>query len=73
MEAEIEAERGFEQRRRLAGLGDHDVQGVASGGADVSRHFSYYAFEGASGVPRWHHEGSDFHRDAAELAEQVWN
>ena len=23
---------------------------------DLSRHFSYYAFEGQSGIPRWKHE-----------------
>lgn len=25
---------------------------------DVSRHFSYYAFDGGSGAPRWKHEAS---------------
>ncbi len=36
---------------------------------DTSRHFSYFAFEGRTGVKRWGHESRDFHRDAAELAE----
>ena len=36
-------------------------------GVDISRHFSMYALEGATGNLRWRHEGMDFHRDAAEL------
>lgn len=38
-------------------------------GVDVSRHFSMYAFEGSKGTPRWRHEGTDFHKDAALLQE----
>lgn len=37
----------------------------------MSRHFSMYAFEGATGIPRWRHEGSDFHTDTAQLQEQT--
>ncbi|BDA41145.1 hypothetical protein COCOBI_01-8000 [Coccomyxa sp. Obi] len=40
-------------------------------GVDVSRHFSYYAFDGGSGALRWKHEGADFHRDTERLAEEL--
>lgn len=33
-------------------------------GVDVSRHFSYYAFDGGSGALRWKHEASLSLREA---------
>lgn len=52
---------GTGTRRLLAEAGE--VQGHARGaggsflhGVDLSRHFSYYAYEGGSGQWRWNHE-----------------
>lgn len=40
-------------------------------GADVSRHFSYYAFEGGEGHNRWTHEGTDYHRDMGAMRKKL--
>ena len=37
-------------------LEDIDAKDGAARGVDTSRHFSYYAFEGKTGVLRWKHE-----------------
>jgi len=37
-------------------LEDIDARDGAARGVDMSRHFSYYAFEGKTGVLRWKHE-----------------
>ena len=39
-----------------AALEDIDAKDGAARGVDTSRHFSYYAFEGKTGVQRWKHE-----------------
>ena len=39
-------------------LEDIDAKDGAARGVDTSRHFSYYAFEGKTGVLRWKHEVS---------------
>ena len=39
-----------------AALEDIDAKDGAARGVDMSRHFSYYAFEGKTGVLRWKHE-----------------
>jgi hypothetical protein len=39
-----------------AGLEDIDAKDGSARGVDTSRHFSYYAFEGKTGVLRWKHE-----------------
>eukprot|EP00854_Cymbomonas_tetramitiformis_P007008 gene7008-8357_t len=46
-------------------------EGGESGTSDRSHHFSYYAFEGATGTELWKHEGQDFHRDGDVLAETL--
>ncbi|KAK9789953.1 hypothetical protein WJX73_002050 [Symbiochloris irregularis] len=72
MEQELEAEslhqRLARSRQRNEALeGDEQlVQGM-----ERARHFSYYAFEGATGEARWTHEGSSFHSDLVGLAESV--
>ena len=40
-------------------------------GVDRSRHFNYYAFDGATGSTRWKHESEDFHRDLDGLADRL--
>ena len=40
-------------------------------GVDRSRHFNYYAFDGATGSTRWRHESEDFHRDLDGLADRL--
>ena len=48
------------------------ARGVKNGGAvDRSRHFNYYAFDGASGNLRWKHESDDFHRNLDDLADKL--
>jgi hypothetical protein len=43
--------------------------GTALGaGADASRHFDYYAFEGATGEARWSHTAGSFHGGELEAA-----
>lgn len=39
----------------------------AHGSKREGRHFSYFAFEGATGALRWKHEAEDFHRDLSAL------
>ncbi|EIE27009.1 hypothetical protein COCSUDRAFT_83568 [Coccomyxa subellipsoidea C-169] len=39
-------------------------------GVDISRHFSYYAFDGGFGALRWKHE-ANFHRDTEKLSQQL--
>ncbi|KAI8476096.1 MAG: hypothetical protein J3K34DRAFT_285487 [Monoraphidium minutum] len=34
---------------------------TAGAGADTSRHFDYFAFEGGGGEPRWEHRAGSFH------------
>lgn len=36
-----------------------------------SRHFSYFAFEGATGALRWMHEAKDFHKDLGDMQDQL--
>lgn len=43
---------------------------TAGAGADVSRHFDYYSFEGASGEARWNHRADDFHGEELEAASE---
>ena len=40
-------------------------------GVDTSRHFNYFAFEGARGVQRWHHASTDFHKDLVDLSNEL--
>ena len=47
-----------------------DGEGGASG-VDLTRHFSYHAYEAGRGTPRWKHEGMDFHRDMHQLVEEM--
>ena len=46
-------------------------KGHNPGRVDRSRHFNYYAFEGATGTMRWKHESEDFHRNVEAMAEQL--
>ena len=39
---------------------------------DLSRHFSYYAFEGQSGISRWKHEVSTIYMRTDQCAQVVW-
>ena len=40
-------------------------------GADASRHFSYYAFEGGKGLSRWQNLGTEFKRDLEGLKDDL--
>lgn len=40
-------------------------------GVDVSRHFSYYAFEGGRGEQVWTHSSGAFQKDLAESSEEL--
>ncbi|KIY96746.1 hypothetical protein MNEG_11214 [Monoraphidium neglectum] len=44
---------------------------VAGSGADVSRHFDYFAFEGAAGEPRWSHRAGAFHGEEVAAASEA--
>eukprot|EP00238_Polyblepharides_amylifera_P006621 CAMPEP_0196591354 /NCGR_PEP_ID=MMETSP1081-20130531/69302_1 /TAXON_ID=36882 /ORGANISM="Pyramimonas amylifera, Strain CCMP720" /LENGTH=702 /DNA_ID=CAMNT_0041914685 /DNA_START=132 /DNA_END=2240 /DNA_ORIENTATION=+ len=69
---ELLAEEREARHRRSAG--DNERLEFADGvndSVDKSRHFNYYAFEGASGKQRWKHESADFHRDASILADAL--
>ena len=44
------------QAREGVALEDIDAKDGSAHGVDTSRHFSYYAFEGKTGVLRWKHE-----------------
>lgn len=63
------AEREHRRSERLKEM--EGLKNVVDGSVDVSRHFSYYAWEGASGRILWKHQGEDFHRDSAAQSEQV--
>eukprot|EP00887_Chlorella_sp_A99_P007059 scaffold2.g7059.t1 len=54
--------RGLKAAARQQGLQDLKRDG---------RHFSYFAFEGGSGSLRWKHDAEDFHRNLAELSEEL--
>lgn len=41
------------------------------GGVDVSRHFSYYAFEGGKGESVWKHASGAFQKDLQESSEEL--
>eukprot|EP00210_Caulerpa_lentillifera_P006288 g6007.t1 len=80
MEEDVfEAEQAFEKREseRYKRLGEDEnmdefldeMQQVD--GADYSRHFSVYAFEGASGTSRWRHVGSEFNKDLHEIKDNT--
>ncbi len=56
LDAELMAERQEAKRRRSAKLAGFEELDDAKGGIDVSRHFSYYAWEGGAGSLRWKHE-----------------
>ncbi|KAK9916603.1 hypothetical protein WJX75_004756 [Coccomyxa subellipsoidea] len=74
LERELAAERSQEAFHASAKEGEalQDMdRGSKHQGVDVSRHFSYYAFDGGSGAPRWKHEGADFHRDTERLSQQL--
>lgn len=57
----------------LAGAAKAKAAGGGKTGADSSRHFSYFAFDGGSGQPRWSHTTSSFHRpeEVEAAAEEV--
>ena len=56
----------------LADANDAGGRGKGKGvGVDRSRHFNYYAFDGATGSTRWRHESEDFHRDLDGLADRL--
>mmetsp|Transcript_21460 Transcript_21460/g.51195 ORF Transcript_21460/g.51195 Transcript_21460/m.51195 type:complete len:700 (-) Transcript_21460:224-2323(-) len=69
LEEELEFEES--ERRHSRSKRGEDLDEMFKSGVDTSRHFSYYAFEGGSGIQRWSHKSTDFHRDAAELAEAL--
>lgn len=52
------------------GVGGRSRKGKGVG-VDRSRHFNYYAFDGATGSTRWKHESEDFHRDLDGLADRL--
>lgn len=43
----------------------------ADAAVDVSRHFSYYAFEGGKGESVWKHASGAFHKDLEESADEL--
>jgi len=55
----------------IIGEGDKsmEIEEGQVGGADVSRNFVYYAFDGGSGELRWKHEASKFDKDLESLKE----
>lgn len=55
LEAELAAERSRAAHARSAALGA-ELEGPGGGRAEVSRSFSYYALEGATGAVRWRHD-----------------
>ena len=56
----------------LADANEAGRRGKGKGvGVDRSRHFNYYAFDGATGSTRWRHESEDFHRDLDGLADRL--
>eukprot|EP00803_Ostreobium_quekettii_P002515 evm.model.scf_113.4 EVM.evm.TU.scf_113.4 scf_113:72029-79810(+) len=74
-EAELEAEK--QEREHMGELGEaltlddiDDAEGDTAG-VDLSRHFSYHAYEASKGRLRWKHEGTDFHRGMQQLADQM--
>jgi len=44
---------------------------VGAGAVDVSRHFSYYAFEGATGESVWKHTSGTFHKDLEGASDEL--
>ena len=54
--AKAKTHNGGRQAGGDATLDDIDAKDGAARGVDTSRHFSYYAFEGKTGVLRWKHE-----------------
>ena len=55
LEAELAAERSRAAHARSAAL-SVELEGPGGGRAEVSRSFSYYALEGATGAVRWRHD-----------------
>ncbi|CAI5471128.1 unnamed protein product [Closterium sp. Yama58-4] len=71
VEEEEAEEEGEEKHRKEAGDKD-ELEDVSEGAAGVNeRHFSYYAFDGATGAMRWKHDSKDFHRDMSALSQQL--
>ncbi|KAK9806239.1 hypothetical protein WJX72_006852 [[Myrmecia] bisecta] len=71
LSAELKAEKEAASLAHSAGADEVPTEEELVRRVDLSRHFSYHALDGADGSLRWKHEGTDFHRDTAELAEQV--
>lgn len=72
-EEEQETQRGPPRDRSLGGTARDGGAGVEAGsmlgaGADASRHFDYFAFEGGGGEPRWSHRAGSFQSGELEAA-----
>lgn len=70
LDVEEEVARLLHSGKKNDKLQDLD-RNTESKGVDISRHFSMYAFEGATGGLRWQHEGLDFHQDTAQLQDKT--
>jgi hypothetical protein len=76
-ELKWEAEQGEHARSapKQGGSSGGSLESAAAGtevgaGADTSRHFDYYAFEGGSGESRWSHRAGAFHGGELEAASE---
>ncbi|KAL4452779.1 hypothetical protein ABPG75_008441 [Micractinium tetrahymenae] len=66
-EAQEELMQRFRAHGRKKGAANQERRELERDG----RHFSYFAFEGATGAMRWMHEAKDFHRDLGDLQDQL--